>query len=122
MSEHLLEWLREGLIRPNKSRRGLAKAIGIDPASVTRMLQGRRRFRVEEIAPAARYLDIAPPKGFTQRRQVDGVPYIDLPVDLRKLAIERSMDMNIEPEEFLARALRAALLVLGPRRDRGLEG
>ena len=47
---NLLSWIRKGLEAPGKTQRGLARAIAVDPASVTRMLQGLRSLKPEEIA------------------------------------------------------------------------
>ena len=52
-----LEWIRRGLEKPGKSQRGLAEALGIDPAGVTRLLQGKRQLKAAEIDKISRYLD-----------------------------------------------------------------
>lgn len=57
----VIAWIRRGLARPEKSQRGLAKALGIDPAGVTRLLAGERQLKASEIAKVARYLGLAPP-------------------------------------------------------------
>lgn len=53
-----LKWLREQLERPGFSQRGLAKALGLDPAAVTRLLQGRRKISVDELPIINAYLQI----------------------------------------------------------------
>jgi phage repressor protein C with HTH and peptisase S24 domain len=57
----VIAWIRRGLARPEKSQRGLAKALGIDPAGVTRLLAGERQLKASEIAKVARYLGLEPP-------------------------------------------------------------
>lgn len=56
-----IAWIRRGLAKPEKSQRGLAKALGIDPAGVTRLLAGERQLKAAEIAKVARYLGEEPP-------------------------------------------------------------
>jgi hypothetical protein len=56
-----VEWIVAGLERPGKSKKGLAIAMQVDPAVITRMVQGRRRIRIEELGLIAGYLGEAPP-------------------------------------------------------------
>jgi antitoxin component HigA of HigAB toxin-antitoxin module len=56
-----LDWIRRGLERPGKTQAGLAKAFGRSPSAINNLLRGRRRLRTDEIAKAARYLEVAPP-------------------------------------------------------------
>lgn len=105
--------MRKGLDTPGKTQRGLARAIAVDPASVTRMLQGLRSLKPEEIEPAARYLGIDPPPGWRLRREILGIDYIDISPELRRAVVARSIEMAIEPTEFVDRAIRSALLMLG---------
>lgn len=50
-----LKWLTDGLARPGKTQRGLAKALGIDPAGVNRLMKGERQLKAQEIEKARRY-------------------------------------------------------------------
>lgn len=59
----MVAWIRRGLARPGKSQRGLAQALEIDPAGVTRLLKGERQLKAAEIARVARYLGEEPPIG-----------------------------------------------------------
>jgi phage repressor protein C with HTH and peptisase S24 domain len=52
----IVAWIRRGLGKPGKSQRGLAEALEIDPAGVTRLLKGERQLKATEIAKVARYL------------------------------------------------------------------
>lgn len=45
---HIDEVLR-GLEKPGKNKIGLAKALGVDPAAITRLIQGRRQIKVGEV-------------------------------------------------------------------------
>ena len=55
------EWLRVGLATPDKNNVGLAKALGIDPSAVSRMLKGERQLKAHELEKAAAYIGIPPP-------------------------------------------------------------
>ena len=57
-----VDWIREGLKQTRKTRSGLAKALGRSPSAVTDLLNGTRRLRAEEIAIAAEYLGVEPPR------------------------------------------------------------
>jgi transcriptional regulator with XRE-family HTH domain len=56
-----LDWIVNGLKKPGKTQRGIAKALGRDPAAVTRLLAGERQLKAAEIAKIASYLGEAPP-------------------------------------------------------------
>ena len=56
-----LDWIRDGLRRPGKSQRGLARALGINPSGVSRLLAGRRAIKLDEIEKIAAYLEVGPP-------------------------------------------------------------
>jgi phage repressor protein C with HTH and peptisase S24 domain len=55
-----IDWIRKGLMRQGKSQRGLAAALGVDPAAVNRLLKGDRQLKAAEIEKAQAYLDEAP--------------------------------------------------------------
>jgi hypothetical protein len=57
-----VDWIRKALIETGKTRSGLAKALGRSPSAVTDLLNGSRRLRAEEIAVAADYLGVEPPR------------------------------------------------------------
>jgi transcriptional regulator with XRE-family HTH domain len=54
-----IEWLKSGLQDPGKTQAGLAKALGIDPSGVSRLLSGERRLLASEITKAAGYFGTA---------------------------------------------------------------
>ena len=67
-----VDWIKAALGRnPSKTRSGLAKALGIDKSSVTRLLRGERRLKFSEARQAAVYLGVEPPTGFAE----EGAPY-----------------------------------------------
>src|ERR1700678_876493 len=57
-----VEWIRQGLKDTGKTRSGLAKALGRSPSAATDLLNGSRAPRAEEIAIAAEYLGVEPPR------------------------------------------------------------
>mgnify|MGYP001022038939 CR=1 FL=1 len=56
-----IDWIVEGLKKPEKSKVGLAKALGRSPSAITNILNGTRRLRADELARIAKYLEVAPP-------------------------------------------------------------
>jgi SOS-response transcriptional repressor LexA len=56
-----IEWIREGLKKPGKSKIGLAKALGKAPNAVTGILQGWRQLKAKEIDIIAKYLEVDSP-------------------------------------------------------------
>jgi hypothetical protein len=74
-----VDWIRQGLIDKQKTRSGLAKALGRSPSAVTDLLNGSRRLRAEEIAIAAEYLGVDPPRlvgGGRAMNSVNRVPLV----------------------------------------------
>ena len=57
-----VDWIRDALRETGKTRSGLAKALGRSPSAVTDLLNGSRRLRADEIAIAAAYLGVEPPR------------------------------------------------------------
>ena len=53
-------WLKEGLKRSGKTQRGLAKALGIDPSNVSRLVAGKRRLMIDEIDTVIDYFASGP--------------------------------------------------------------
>lgn len=53
-----IELIRRALAKPGKTQRGLAAALGVDPAAVNRLLKGERQLKASEIGPLASYLEI----------------------------------------------------------------
>jgi phage repressor protein C with HTH and peptisase S24 domain len=96
----VIAWIRRGLAKPDKSQRGLAKALGIDPAGVTRLLNGERQLKAAEIAKVARYLgEEPPPYGGVPRR---------LPSAPLKEAVETADDAYARIAVFDTRAAAGA--------------
>jgi len=60
-----LDWIAQQLERPGFTQRGLAAAMGIDPAAVTRTLQGKRQIKAAEVPKILAYFKAAPGAGGT---------------------------------------------------------
>ena len=56
-----IEWIRQGLKKPGKSKGGLAKAFGRSPSAISDLLAGTRQLKATEIKSAAEYLEVNPP-------------------------------------------------------------
>lgn len=54
-------WIERGLAKPGKRKRQLADALNVDPSAVTRILDGTRRVRLDEVSRIAEYLGETPP-------------------------------------------------------------
>jgi len=61
MNDELRLWVKTGLGKPGKSKGGLAHAIGKTGSAVTKILNGTRAIKVEELPVIASYIDEAPP-------------------------------------------------------------
>jgi len=53
-----LTWIFDGLDKPNKTRSGLAKALGRDVSVVSKILSGKRRLAVEDEEIIRAYLEM----------------------------------------------------------------
>lgn len=51
-----LRWLRDGLAKPGKTQKGLARALDIDAMGVSRLVHGKRRFQIGELQKISQYL------------------------------------------------------------------
>lgn len=63
-----LEWIKAGLLKPGKTQRGIAKAIGIDTTGVNRMLKGNRAIKANELPKIRAYLE-APDGGMSKPQE-----------------------------------------------------
>jgi hypothetical protein len=55
-----LDWIKEGLKKPGKTRSGLARALNRAPSSITSLLQGKRELKTREVRVIADYLGFGP--------------------------------------------------------------
>ena len=69
----LREWLRAGLQKPGKKRKGLAHAMGCSEAGVSRLMAGKRRIQLEELPAIAKYLGEDVPAASIRREAPDAV-------------------------------------------------
>lgn len=52
-------------MKPGKTQRGLAAALGVDPSAISRLLAGTRQLRAAELPVVAAYLDTPTPPDLT---------------------------------------------------------
>lgn len=77
MNDELRAWANLGLKKPGRSKGGLAQALGRSNSVVTKILQGERPIRLDEIPRIAAYIDEPPPAipgmDFRLRQEVEEV-------------------------------------------------
>ena len=112
MSKDLRLWVAEGLAQPGRTQRGLAKILGVHPARISRIVSGQREMRPDEVQIAARYFGNLPPDGRETEAAQSGC--FDLPEHICATVRSRSSILGIEPEEFVIRAVQAALIMSAP--------
>lgn len=59
----LIDWIKQGLRKDGKTQAGLAKAMAVNPSSVSRLLKRERRLQADEVRVVAHYLGEDPPAG-----------------------------------------------------------
>ncbi|MBX5021191.1 LexA family protein [Rhizobium lentis] len=57
------KWVIENLEKPGKSQTGLAKALGLHPSAINKVVSGKRQLKSHEVAGAAAYFGEAAPGG-----------------------------------------------------------
>lgn len=57
-----LTWIKDGLRKPGKSQAGIARALGRDPAAVSRLLKDLRTLKASEVSKIRDYLDADEPE------------------------------------------------------------
>jgi hypothetical protein len=69
------EWIAGGLLQKGKSKGGLGKALGVHQSQVTRLLDGNRQLKAEEVPIVARYLGIPVPAQLQSGFAEDEAPF-----------------------------------------------
>lgn len=67
-TEKYLQWIEEGLRKTGKTRSGLAAHLGVAHPQITRLLNGDRALKVDELPKIAEYLGLSLPES-------DAVPF-----------------------------------------------
>lgn len=57
------KWVIENLGKPGKSQTGLAKALGLHPSAINKVVSGKRQLKSHEVAGAAAYFGESAPGG-----------------------------------------------------------
>ncbi|SDE45962.1 LexA family transcriptional regulator [Rhodospira trueperi] len=103
----VIEWIKEGLDNPAKSRIGLADALGRNSAVVTRILQGKRRLKADEIPAVAAYLELEPPpevaRVMIERTEDMRASGRDLPIYSSARGGRTGMIVTFDPIEYVTR-------------------
>lgn len=60
MSDDYIAWLKQGLTKAGKNQSDLARYLGYDPSTVSRMLSGERRLKADEISKIADFFGLTP--------------------------------------------------------------
>lgn len=55
------EWISKNLKKPGKDQYGLGDALGVGRTSISKLINGKRQLKAEEISKAAAYLEDPPP-------------------------------------------------------------
>ena len=87
------DWIRNGLKKPGKSQKGLADALGLDPAAVSRLLNGQRRLKADELEKVTAYLEAEPPRIQVVGR-ISGTPEEERIARLTRIATEMAALAN----------------------------
>lgn len=56
-----IAWIARCLKKPGKNRSGLARALGVHPSQITKLMDGKRAIRTSEIATISQYCEERPP-------------------------------------------------------------
>ena len=56
------QWIEDGLRRPGKSQRGLARHLKVDDSAISRILSGRRAIKADELRKIQDYLGVPIPQ------------------------------------------------------------
>lgn len=78
-----LAWLRDGLNKKGKTQRGLAKHMGIDETIVSKIVNGKREIKADELSQIAEYLGAPMPSQLAvTTRPLSTIPVIPIHLTL----------------------------------------
>ena len=113
--------IRQGLLRPGKSRAGLAERLGVDVSQISRLLNGKRHLKVHELPIIEDYLYGDQPNGSTNgarswaednqpaRRDVSTSPQNAEALSAISHLIDEADRYDVDVAETIVRALREAI-------------
>lgn len=55
------DWVAKGLEKPGKNQYGLADALGVERTAISKLINGKRQLKADEIERVAAYIEEAPP-------------------------------------------------------------
>lgn len=102
-----IEWIRNQLERPGYTQRGLAAAMGVDPSTVSKMLDGKRRLQLAEVPKVEAYFASAPAREAPEVTALfpadDQVGEKDLPVYASAEGGQGAMVITQDPIDYVKR-------------------
>lgn len=107
-----VSWIKDGLKKPGKTQRGLAKKLGRADSAISAMLHDGRNLKAVEIQPIAEYLEIDPPYSGHQKF-VSIVGFIDIGKHPLRVQLADNPTEEIAVPAGGGEA-QAALMVKGP--------
>lgn len=93
------EWIRGQLSRTGKTQRALAQALGLDPSSVSRLLDGARHLKAHEMPKIVRFFE-APP-GSDQNSKA-GVTDVSVAVPSAPSTHDSPLEAQVPPHRHTA--------------------
>lgn len=107
-----ITWIRESLLRQKgvKTQYGLAAALGKTPAVITRMMNGERKLRADEIDAVAKYLNEEPP--YDAMRQKNDAPQNQKRFDLPVKVADRNFPFGPDTVPILGQANASSKAVM----------
>ena len=67
-----VDWIKSELRKSGRTQTGLAKAMGVDPSAVTRILKGDRKIRLDEVPKIEAFLRGEPPTPLNEAVKAPG--------------------------------------------------
>ena len=111
--------IRQGLLKPGKSRAGLAERLGVDVSQISRLLNGKRHLKVHELPIIEDYLYGDGPRETAQRNPHwvephDSAGMATSPQNAEALSaishlIDEADRYDVNVAETIVRALRQAI-------------
>jgi transcriptional regulator with XRE-family HTH domain len=106
------EWFTEKLQSSNKSLRGLARHLKIDPSAMSRMISGERRMKMEEVGHIAAFLGV-PVSEVMAQAGVEIAPAMEEAIQLTAVVKEDGSIELIDPQSLQKWIMDKAMMTMG---------
>ena len=95
-AETIIEWIKSGLEKPGKTKRGLAAALSVDPTIIGRIVKGTRRVRADELGTISSYIEEPVPIRHvtTSIQHSDATPITNAEISFATLHGENDSDLR----------------------------